>query len=441
MKQRFWRGVLVLAAGLAVLASSVVGAAPLAPADRTLALAAIERAIRNTYVFPERVDAILAALEKGARNGRYDTRDADLFARRVTDDLQAVSHDGHLYLQNDGERYAAASAPQRPSGGLDAYNRKLAVRDNSGLVAMSIMPGNVRYLRISAFLWVPGLTPAAYDRALRFLRDGRAIIIDLRDNGGGEGDAADYLIGAILKPGTLLYTRHEGRRVVPSRARRNPGGLSVMGKPIFVLVDSHTGSAAEAVTYALQQAKAATVVGATTYGAANNNRVFAIPPQFVLSVSYARPVSAVTGTNWEGVGVKPDIAVRATEALAAAQVAALDRLAALPATSAQDRKADRWARTALQAQLRPVTLAPARLRALAGTYGPVTISVSPAGLRLTRTDRPKWPRNIALSPLTGDGLFAARAFAFDDLRVRLTGTALEFLYGSNDASETVPRSR
>ncbi len=440
MKQPLWRGALAIGLALFVTAISASGA-PLSKADRTAALSAIEGVIRKTYVFPDRTQAILAALNKSARDGRYDTADPDIFAERITDDLKAVSHDGHLYLNNDRRHFLAASAPAKSASGLDAYSRKLATRDNSGLVAMSILPGNVRYLRISGFEWVPRATETAYDAVLRFLKDGDAIILDLRDNGGGEGDAANYLLGAILKPNTLLYTRREGRKITQSRTRGNPEGLSLTGKPLYVLVDSHTGSAAEAFTYALQQEKAATVVGGVTFGAANNNKIFPVAPTFILSVSYARPVSAVTGTNWEVVGVKPNIEVPPILALAAAQIAALDHLASLPGTEPQQRISYDWAKIALNAQLHAVVLPPGRLRAFAGTYKAVTVSFSGDRLSLSRTDRQKWPKSIVLSPLTNDGLFEARAFAFDDLRVRFTGTALEFLYGSNDATETVPRSR
>ncbi len=440
LKRGLWRKYFAAAASMAVLLSATVAADPLSSTDRSAALTAIEGAIRHTYVFPERTPAILAALKRSTDSGRYDTSDGDVFAQRVTDDLQAVSHDGHLYLRNDREHYRAASVPNKAANGLDAYARSMAIRDNSGLVAMNILPGNVRYLRISGFQWTAGLTRDTYDAALRFLRDGSAVIIDLRDNGGGESDAANYLLDAILKPGSVPYTRREGRQVTASRTRRNPAGLSLVGKSLFVLVDGHTGSAAEAVTYAVQQAKGGTVVGATTYGAANNNKIVPIAPQFVLSVSYARPISAVTGTNWEDVGVKPDIAVVATDALAAAQVAALDLLSVAPGTTAKELENNRWAEIALQAQLHPVTVPPERLREFAGTYGPVTVEVTQDALRMTRKDRPKWPQQILLSPLTDDGLFEAHAFAFDDLRVRLMGTELQFFYGSTDSKEAIPRS-
>jgi hypothetical protein len=72
----------------------------------------------------------------------------------------------------------------------------------------------------------------------------------------------------------------------------------------------------------------------------------------------------VTGTNWEDIGVKPDIAIAATDALVAAQITVLDRLAAAPGITPKERENNLWAEIALQAQLNPVTIPPERLSAL-----------------------------------------------------------------------------
>jgi len=95
-------------------------------------------------------------------------------------------------------------------------------------------------------------------------------------------------------------------------------------------VDGHVASAAEAVSYGLQQDKLATIVGANTYGAANNNKKLPIAPQFILSVSYNRPINPVTGTNWEGVGVIPDITISGSRALAAASLPRIPTIEMVP---------------------------------------------------------------------------------------------------------------
>lgn len=416
------------------------------PAPRTASthddvLSAVQAAIRSSYLYADRIPALIAALEQERAVGGADTRSARDFATHVTAIMQAVSPDGHLYLRDDSARYAAAVAPPASARGLPAFERSEARRKNHGIAQLDLLPGGLRYLRISRFMWTPRETQAAYDAAIRVLGDGDAVIIDLRGNTGGESDAADYLLDALLPPRTTLYTYEGMEATAASRtgATRHSGTLT--SKLCYVLVDAHTGSAAEAFAYALQQAKVARIVGDPTFGAANNNRVIPVAPRFVLSVSYRRPVSPVSGTNWEGTGVVPDLAVPAVAALAAAEVDALDRLGAAPGFSADARSAAQWARVAALARLRPPRWTATRLERLAGTYGATRVVYTGDGLRLTRADRPKWHAAMRLIPLTDDGLFAVDAFAFDELRVRITDQQLEYFYGREDAREVVPRDR
>jgi C-terminal processing protease CtpA/Prc len=91
------------------------------------------------------------------------------------------------------------------------------------------------------------------------------------------------------------------------------------------------------------------VIGETTGGGAHPTRRYPVSAAIQIAIPFARSVNPVTGTNWEGTGVVPDIAVPAAEArdiaygkalqhVLAAEVPlpiageARDALAALPAT-------------------------------------------------------------------------------------------------------------
>jgi hypothetical protein len=396
--------------------------------DRTAAVRQIERAIDTTYVFPALRPKIIAQLERSRRANHYNVADPELFAQRVTADLDAVAHDGHLYLMSDAAQYAAMLAPAASSEGLDAFRHAIAVRDHSGLTKLEILPGNVRYLRLEHFQWIADVTGSAYDDAARFLKDGDAVIIDLRSNGGGNSDAADYFSNAFLAPDPLRPDSAQSRERDPRWA----------GKPLYLLVDAGVASAAEAVAYGAQQEKTAIIVGSSTYGAANNNMKFPIAPQFVLSVSYNRPINPISGTNWEGNGVKPDIFVPGVAALDAAQLDALDRLSKSPNVIAERLAEYRWARVAIEARLHPVALDRPRLESMAGVYGTVELRDTPAGLRFYRSDRPKRPQGVVMIPLNTQGLFSIDGY--DDLRADVTPTGLALLHGAEDARELFPRS-
>lgn len=402
---RLWAMQSLVLALLSLATSAPAGpaiAANLTAAQRGAAVKQITAAIAREYVFTDLRRAVIDRLQTAERAHRYDTEDPTEFAERITLDLQTVSHDGHLYLRNAPSEYAAALAPPESPSGLLAHQQAVAEREHHGLTRLEVLPGNIRYLKISGFRWAPdGTTLKAYQDAAAFLAGGDAIVVDLRGNGGGVSDAADAFTREIVSLGS--------------------GGQ----RPLYFLIDRFVGSAAEAVSYDAKVRKTATLVGATTYGAANNNRKFPIAPQFVLSLSYNRPVHPLTGANWEGVGVAPDIAVAPNLALEAAELDFVTRTLAHPQLDADRRAEFVWLRDRLAAVLTPYAPPHGTLEPLAGTYGPISIRYEGEALRLYRPDRPNWPQGVLLTPMTADGVFAVEGT--DDLRIRLANAALQIL--------------
>ncbi len=92
-----------------------------------------------------------------------------------------------------------------------------------------------------------------------------------------------------------------------------------------MLTSAHTFSAAEEFPYDLQALKRVTVVGETTGGGAHAASEGRLGEHFAFSVSWGNSINPITGTNWEGVGVVPDVKVSADEALAAALKLLRDR--------------------------------------------------------------------------------------------------------------------
>lgn len=411
----------------------------LSPEQKTKAVEAIIAAIERHYVFPDRVPAIVQALRTGNGAGRYDTSDPATFTTRITEDISRAGKDTHLYLEYDPRRFDALNRPSSSEAapGDDALMTARSRRTHYGLGDMRLLPGNIRYLRISAFDWVEDETGQAYDDAMRFLKGGDAVIIDIRGNGGGSHDAVRYALSHFLPSGRLLMTFLEaGKDPEQSHTLGNLPAGRMIGKPLYVLTDGSTGSAAEDFAYSVQQFRIGRLIGEPTAGGANNNRFLPIPPGFLLSVSFGRPVHAVSNGNWEGTGVIPDLRIATAGALDSAELQALDGLIAGVGSDAERRAEYDWARVAVEARLHPVALADASLRPRAGQYGEAIVDYRDGALWL-RT-RPGAPTRRML-PLTPDGhLFALEGHEM--LRARFEGANLETLWRGVPTPRVYPRS-
>lgn len=392
-------------------------------AERGRALDEIRAIVSKFYVFPERRAAIIERLTQAQAAGRYDLDDPFAFASAVSADLAEASHDRHMYINVDPAQYAAAIAPAADGERQgEAFWRHLALENNHGLTEMKVLPGNIRYLKLAPFYWVDDESGQAYDDAMRFLRGGEAIIIDLRGNGGGNGAGVQYLTSHFLAPDTLLQTFYlRGEAPAQSRTLFNVPAGRLTGKPLYVLIDGGVASAGEEFAYHVEQFHLGELIGAKTAGAANNNELMPVSPGFILSVSTGRPVHAVSGTNWEGVGVPPTLDTPPAQALEVAQSRALARLAASATATPEARARYSWMQQNLEAKLHPVSVEAGRLKPLAGAYGEYAVTFHDGALWMARGARPE----RRLVALTADGLFVMEGGELT--RVRLTPAALELL--------------
>jgi C-terminal processing protease CtpA/Prc len=99
-------------------------------------------------------------------------------------------------------------------------------------------------------------------------------------------------------------------------------------KDVYILTSHFTFSAAEDISYTLKNLKRASIVGETTGGGAHPVMGRRLNEHFFVMVPFARYISPVTKTNWEGTGVEPDIKTPASHALKVAQLTALKKLSA-----------------------------------------------------------------------------------------------------------------
>jgi C-terminal processing protease CtpA/Prc len=300
---------------------------------------AIKKSLLELYVFPEVTTKLNQELDRRAAAKEYDSiGNTEAFCRKLTADLQALTHDKHLRVLFR----AGAEEPRSRTSSDDV--RILNMRaQNFGIEKAERLSGNVGYLRVTTFAPPPDLAGDTISAAMSFLANTNALIVDVRGNRGGQPATVQLLCSYLFAQGDQthlndLYWRPSNETqqfwVIPYLAGKR------YDKPVFVLTSARTFSGAEEFAYDLQSAKRALVIGETTEGGAHPVRSITISEHVEITVPVARAINPVTKTDWEGVGVKPDIGVPADKALERAHWEALQVVAKQQLTPPLAREVD-----------------------------------------------------------------------------------------------------
>lgn len=281
------------------------GGGPIDGPRRRALLDKIAHELAASYVFPDVARRMIASVREHAAHGAYEKMtNGSAFALAITQDLQQVSHDRHLRIIHQPPRKAQ---PSKPDFRAMSY----------GFGPIERLPGNVAHVVINGFWDVDDVRDGVAD-AMSGVADADALILDLRGNHGGNAQTV-VLVASYLfddKPVHLedLVFRDGERnslRTNPEVKGRRFGGK----KPLYILTSAQTISGGEALAYDLQSLHRATLIGEKTAGAAHPTQQRALDSWFVMFVPDTRSVNPITKTSWEGVGVRPDVAVSADAAL------------------------------------------------------------------------------------------------------------------------------
>jgi hypothetical protein len=299
-----------------------LGAAPLDDAARRSLVDWIAREIRTHYIFPDAGRQMIAELREHALRGDYATiTDGRQFAQTVTRDLRDVSHDLHLMIFY-GQGAFPSGPPPSEADQLAAFR---------SMNFAEVLPSNIARVVINGFMPVDRARAGTAELMTK-VADADALIIDLRDNGGGDPDTvalvASYLFDSTPVHLNDMRLHDEGMTAASWTLRDVSGTRFGAKKPVFVLTSGRTISGGEELAYDLQSAHRAKVIGETTAGAANAGSVHALNARFSMFVPGASPINPFTKTNWEGKGVGPDVKVPADQALDVAKKMAAERLKA-----------------------------------------------------------------------------------------------------------------
>jgi hypothetical protein len=272
------------------------------------------------YVFPDKAAAMAADLRAQDKHGDYaKITSAQAFAQKLTEDLQRSSHDRHLevaYSDRPFPPQAAFDAEETSPEDL-AQQRRL----NFGVERVQRLDFNLGYLDLRAFA-PPKLSGPKLAAAMSLLSDTDALVIDLRNNGGGDPATvallASYLFDQRIRLNDI-YDRGKDATTQYWTSDALDGPKYGGTKKLYLLVSHDTFSAGEDFTYALKNLKRATVIGAATGGGAHPGTGRRLTDHFAANIPTGRSISPITHGDWEGTGVAPDVAVDPEQALEKAQ--------------------------------------------------------------------------------------------------------------------------
>ena len=295
------------------------------PPTQTRLIQQIADHLEQLYVFPQKGAELAQQLRSTLEHGEYAAlTDVSVLCNTLTEHLQAWSKDKHV-------RLVAYAQPQPPQNDDQAWQEAYWAAErlnNYGVYAVQRLKGNIGYIDLRS-IDDADHTADTLNAAMTLVAHTHALIIDLRYNNGGSPSGVALLASYLLGPHAVhvdsIYDRPDDHTTEFWTRIKLPGPR-YLANPVFILTSAKTFSGAEEFAYTLQAYQRATIVGEITAGAANPMQVQQLHPQIDLCVPTGRPIHPVTQTNWEGVGVRPDVVTAFDQAFPKAYAQALDHV-------------------------------------------------------------------------------------------------------------------
>ena len=289
--------------------------------------------MKEKYIFPEVGEKMGESIRKKYEDGEYHSyTELKGFCEKVTTDLRNISQDHHIFVFFSPEEALEVAArkgilPNDEKKRIEQQSYENSKRENFGFQRIEVLDGNIGYLKLRYFSNIDNGAETCIG-VMKFLSNTDAIIIDLRENGGGD-NLIDFLSSYFYSSEKVLLSScylRESDTTEHSWTLPYVPGRRMPCVDLYILVSSKTFSAAEDFTYSLQQLKRATIVGEKTKGGAHPIDVLIVKGSILLQISIGNSINPITKTNWEKVGITPDIEIPAEDALHTAYLLALKNL-------------------------------------------------------------------------------------------------------------------
>jgi C-terminal processing protease CtpA/Prc len=294
--------------------------------ERNKQILEIADQIKEYYIFEDVANQLSEKLKSEIELKTFDTLTDEAFAKSLSSYLSKNGNDLHfnvLYRPNQEKEKEAVNEKEMLKK-YDDINKQW----NYGFEKVTRVDGNIGYVEYTGFPEGNKSAQFILDATMNFVSNTNALIIDLRNNQGGDGKMVELFLSYFFENKIKLnetYTRYNDK-TTKSYTMQKVNGKKYLDKPVYILVNNKTISAAEALAYNLQQNKIAKIIGDKTYGAANPVKVFFISNKYHLFIPISIEKNSITNTNWEHKGIDADIKISSEKALLKAQIMALQNL-------------------------------------------------------------------------------------------------------------------
>lgn len=293
--------------------------------ERNKQILEIADKINEYYIFEDVANQLSKKLKSEIDLKTFDNLTDVEFAKSLSKYLTKNGNDLHFnVLYRPGKEEEKAVNEKELLKKYDAINKQW----NYGFDKVMRLDGNIGYIEYTGFPEGNKSAQQILVATMNFVSNTNALIIDLRNNRGGDGKMVRLFLSYFFNERIKLseiYTRYNNK-TEEKYTYKKVNGKKYLDKPVYLLVNNNTISAAEALAYNLQQNKIAKVIGDKTYGAANPVKVFFIGKKYQLFIPISVEKNAATKTNWEHTGINIDEKVNSEKALIKAQIIALENL-------------------------------------------------------------------------------------------------------------------
>lgn len=293
--------------------------------NRANLLIEIGEKIKDNYIFADIAIKTDSLLNMEIKTDDFKNLTDEEFAKKLTAYLRTVTKDKHFFVKYFSNiQTNPNNINEKEQQKLDNFSNSL---ENFGFESIKRLDGNIGYINFKGFA-EPKASETALASAMNFVSNTNSLILDLRENRGGDGGMLLQFCSYFFNNKTKLYDayyRNKGKNV-ENWTQKKVKGTKYLNKQVFILTSKNTFSAAEGLSYFLQSYGIAKIIGEQTGGAANPVDHFFIDNKYLLLVPNGKITATLTKNNWEQIGVMPNEIVKKESALTKTYIFALYEL-------------------------------------------------------------------------------------------------------------------